>query len=62
MGPTTDTQARPYLKTAPLITVETQQASKQSNATFSGIEGNFIKGLALSRGVDTESDAYLKAT
>jgi chromosome transmission fidelity protein 4 len=62
MGPTTDTQARPYLKTAPLVTVETQQASKQSNAAFSGIEGKFIKGLALSRGVDTESDAYLKAT
>jgi hypothetical protein len=60
--PTTDTQARPYLKTAPLATVETQQASKQSTSVFSGIEGQYIKGLALSRGVDIESDAFLKAT
>jgi hypothetical protein len=60
--PTTDTQARPYLRTAPLATVETQQASKATNAAFSDIEGKHIKGLALSRGVDVESDAFLKAT
>ncbi len=60
--PTTDTQARPYLKTSPLSTVETQQVSKQSSAAFASIEGKHIKGLALSRGVDTESDAYLRAT
>ena len=61
-APTTDTQARPYLKTSPLITVETQQASKQSSALFAGMEGKHIKGLALNRGVDIESDEYLKAT
>ena len=60
--PTTDTQARPYLKTSPLKTVETQQASKQSSALFAGMEGKHIKGLALNRGVDTESDEYLKTT
>jgi hypothetical protein len=62
MCPTTDTQARPYLKTSPLTTVATQQASKQSSAAFAEIEGQHIRGLALSRGVDTTSDAYLKAT
>jgi hypothetical protein len=67
--PTTDTQARPYLKTSPLVTEETQQASKQSSAkqeqqirSFADIEGKLIRGLALSRGVDTESDAYLRST
>jgi hypothetical protein len=62
MCPTTDTQASPYIKTSPLITIETQLTSKQSSAAFNSNEGNFIKGMALSRGVDTESDAFLKAT
>jgi hypothetical protein len=60
--PATDTQARPFLKTSPLVTVETQQISKHCSAVFGAIEGKHIKGLALSRGIDTESDAFLKAT
>jgi chromosome transmission fidelity protein 4 len=67
--PTTDSQARPYLKTSQLVTEETQQAGKQSSAKqeqqirlFADFEGKLIRGLALSRGVDTESDAYLRST